>query len=115
MSDEEITWIIYYGDGTTFDSSMGRPEDASPWDIQVIAEVNEEVGRVLHTRSDYYLFVDGKWVGVDYVGLVDYLANVFGIVKVGRMADRQAYRNLLERARVDPGLPPKSGRLQSEN
>ena len=109
-----IDWKIFYSDGSTFDSSMGDPEDVPPWDIQVIAQINEDIGRHLSSQADYYLFIDGKWVGLDFVGLVDYLANILKIVKVGRMIDRENFRELLEQAHNDPDLPPKSGWLQGE-
>ena len=111
---KKVDWKIFYGDESTFDSSQGDPDDAPPWDIQVIAEINNDIGRKLHSQADYYLFINGKWVGIDSIGLIDYLANVLGIVKVGRQIDRQKFREVLDRARNDPGLPKKSGWLQDE-
>ena len=110
----EVNWRIYYSDGSIFDNSMGDPNHAPPWDIQVIAQINEAVGRHLSSQADYYLFIDGKWVGVDFVGLVDYLANVLGIVKVGRQIDRKRFREILDKSQHDPDFPKKSGWLQDE-
>lgn len=109
-----IDWKAWFSDFSTFDSSQGGFPDVPPWDIQVIAEVNEEVGRKLHSQADYYLFIDGKWVGVDWVGLIDYLTNVLKIVKVGRMIDRELFRQILQAAHDDPELPKKSGWHQDE-
>jgi hypothetical protein len=110
-----IDWVVYYKKQTTFTDEEGDPVDVPPWGVQVIAQADDRVGRRLVSKKDYYLFVDGQWVGVDFTGLIDYLANVLGIVKVGRMIDRQEYRDILEQARIDQlGLPPKSGWLQDE-
>lgn len=110
-----IDWVVYYDKKTTFNNDDGDPIDAPPWGVQVIAQTEGQVGRELVSQADFYLFIDGKWVGVDFVGLIDQLANVLGIVKVGRMIDRQQYRSILEQARIDQlGLPPKSGWLQGE-
>ncbi len=109
-----INWKVWFSDFFTFDSSQGGFSDVPPWDIQVIAERNDEVGRRLYSQADYYLFIDGKWVGVDWVGLIDYLVNVLKIVKVGRMIDRELFRQILAQAHNDPDLPPKSGWLQGE-
>lgn len=110
-----IDWVVYYNRETTFNNDDGDPIDAPAWGIQVIAQTDDQVGRRLISQSDFYLFIDGKWVGVDFIGLIDHLANVLGIVKVGRMIDRQQYRAILEQAGIDQlGLPPKSGWLQNE-
>lgn len=114
MATDKITWRIYYSNGIAYDSSMGDPELAPGWDVQVIAEVDPDIGRRLHSRADYYLYIDGRWVGMDFIGLVDHLANVLKIVKVGRMIDRGLYRALLAKAFNDPELPRKSGWHQDE-
>jgi hypothetical protein len=115
VASNDIEWRIYYSDGSTFDSSQGSPDDAPAWDIQVIAERDGQVGRRLLSKADYYFYLDGCWIGVDDIGLVDYLANVFRVIKVGRqLPARKDFREILEKAQVDPDLPPKSGWLQDE-
>lgn len=113
-----VTWRIYYGDGTTFDSSMGTPQQAPGLDVQVIVQPDERVGRVLLTRFDWYYFRTdlGEWWASDYFGLLDQLTSdrdgVVVAVKAGRNA--RAYDEILQRALHDPDFPTKSARLAGE-
>lgn len=110
-----MDWKIYLDDGSTFGDEDGTPLDAPGWGVQVIAQADPQVGRRLISQADYYIFIDGNWVGLDDVGLIDYLANILKIVKVGRQLPiRNDYRAILEQARTDPDLPAKDGWLQDE-
>ena len=109
-----IDWLIVYGDGSIFSSDDGAWEDAPAWDAQIVIEKNETVGRRLHTRNDYFIMVDGRPINVDFTGLIDYLANVLGIVKIGRMLPPEQYRALVAKAVKVDGFPQKSAYLPDE-
>ena len=109
-----MDWLIIYSDGSTYSSDDGAWKDAPGWDAQVVVEANETVGRRLHTRNDYWLLIDGRPVNVDFTGLLDYLANVLGIVKVGRMLPAEQYRALVAQAIEADGFPRKSAFLPDE-
>jgi hypothetical protein len=111
---KEIQWKVWNSKFEAFDSSQGDFEDVPGWDIQVVAVRDERVGKRLHHHADYYIMVDGEWVGVDDTGLLDYLVNVLKIVKVGRHIGTDLFRQILRVATDDPDLPKKSGRLPDE-
>jgi hypothetical protein len=109
-----ILWRVYYGDGTTFDSDMGEPQDAPCTNVQVIAEPHPEVGRRLWQKCDYYWY-DGFWWGGDIVGFLDYLMwPGLKVVKFGRAIHLAEFRDIYVRAKVDPDFQPKSGWLPDE-
>lgn len=110
-----MDWKLYYGDGSTFSSDQGwtGAHAAPAWGVQCIVQADEQVGRHLVTNGDYYVYRDGSWLGLDLIGLIDYLTDL-GIVKVGRFLPRQAYQDILSKALHDPDFPAKSARLPSE-
>lgn len=91
-------WRIYYDGGATFSSEDGSPFDAPAWGVLVILdkEQEREYHNPVHQR-DYYLHVDGGWVGVDFTGLLDRLT-AMGIVKVGRTVHEAEYMRAIEAA-----------------
>ena len=109
-----IDWRIYYSDGDTFSSDEGDPGDAPGWSAQIVLVKDEEVGRRLICMSDYYIYHDAAWLGVDFVGLMDHLVNELCIVKVGRMITKSQWRDLHDLAIADKDFPQKSARDQRE-
>jgi len=107
-----IQWCIYYGDGGIFDNTNGSPEDAPALNVQVVAQVNDEMGRQYIVHRDYYVFDaagDGAWAGVDLFGLWDYMSTPgFKIVKFGRVIHLSEYRRIVGIALRDDALPVKS-------
>ncbi len=60
-------WRIYYADGSTFDSSMGGPEDAPVENVQIIAELRDG-RRIAHSLAeDYYIWDGEKWETSTYI------------------------------------------------
>lgn len=128
-SPEGVEWRIYYSDGSTFDSRDGLPSDAPALRVQVIAQADASVGRVLVQNGDYYWYFDGSWFGGDIAGVYNYLIvsgildpeTVFespiamlrwmtgtGCVKLGEMLRAQDFIEIYHRAYDDPDLPTKS-------
>ena len=69
-----MDWIIFYGDGRTFDSTQGAPGDADPHDIACIVVPDPEVGRIIMYGWDWYIFKSGdesEWSGHDIHGVTD--------------------------------------------
>ena len=108
-----LEWRIYYGDDSTYDSNDGSPEDAPAANIQAIVQFNELVGRELLRKFDFYLHIDGQWIGVDWFGLVDHMMDQ-GIVKSGRCLPREQYQKISYKALHDSDFPPKSATLEGE-
>ena len=109
-----MRWAVYYGDGRRFTDSDGSPADAPAWDVQVIAQESDRVGRILIEQfegKDYYVFRDGEWYVCDYTGLIDSLAHFPGcIVRFGRTRSDGNYAAARQRALNDDYFPRKSGR-----
>jgi len=106
-----VDWRIYYGDGSTYDSS-GSPFDAPALDVQaIIIRVNDPAnsyGRGLVARFDYYWWVpeSQEWFGGDLFGLFDYLTNTLGPKRVlfGRTIGNAEHQDIITRALADKEL-----------
>ena len=96
-------WVVYYGDGSTYSSEDGSSPPAR--DVQVIVQRHPEVGVELVTASDYYVWRNGRWWGVDLFGLFDYLTRP-GPKKVlfGRTIETEVYKRIIKRACEDTDL-----------
>ena len=87
-----MDWIIFYGEHDkppTFSSDDGAWEDAPAWGIQAIVYRNIETGWSVVTTGDYYIRLDdGSFLPLGEDALLDYVANVWKVAKVGRMVSR---------------------------
>jgi hypothetical protein len=72
-----LMWRIYYGDGTTFDNTDGKPPVR---DVQVIIQQHPDVGWHTMCKYDYYVWWGERWQGVDEIGLYDLLEEL-GLMK----------------------------------
>ncbi len=104
-----LSWRIYYSDGTTFDSSQGRPEDAPAWGVQCIIQTCPDEGKNLTTRHDFYWRDEGRWVGGDFIGLVDALARNCTCVRFGRWMPAQRFEMIDRLANEDKDFVTESG------
>lgn len=96
-----MDWTIYYGDGTTYE---GPVELAPARDVQVIAQVDRALGWIAASGTDYYVWRDGRWFGVDKFGLFDYLiAPGWKRVLFGRMLTAEEYNAVWARVTADRG------------
>ena len=97
-----MNWRIYYSDGATFSSEDGAWEEAPGWDIQVVLFRNAETGWAMRHHGDFFrLAGDGAVVGMDEVGMLDYVSNILGVVKIGRMLTQEKFANVYGRAKQD--------------
>lgn len=117
----KLNWRIYYGDGTTFDDSMGSPFEAPSINVQVIVGYDRDNGRqMLHFWDWYYYRNDdiGEWWGADIHGLLDQLLHdkkgEIIAVKQGRTLGNNAYQEIVKRAQADPDFLPQSAKTKLE-
>jgi hypothetical protein len=107
-----LKWRIYYGDGNTYDSSMGSPENAPSRNVQCIVEHDPDVGRVILADDDWYYFDTAwqRWLKSDIHGLLDKLLERPAVTITGVMSGRsiQSYREVIAMAQADPDFPLKS-------
>lgn len=108
-----MRWKIFYGDGSTFSSGDGTPDDAPALNVQCIVQVDEEVGRYILSRRDYYWYEGDTWYGGDIFGLFDFLIRR-SLVKFGRMIGDEEFKGFLRIAAEDSDFPRKSAWKRDE-
>lgn len=107
-----IDWKIYYGDGSTYSSEDGPAEQAPKINCQAVVQNHEVVGHSVEHTTDYYVWFDGFWRGVEIFGLWDYLSQPGSkVVLFGRWVPNDEYREFLNKALNDPEVPKKSAWL----
>ena len=106
-----MKWRVYYTDGSTFDSSMGSPQDAPAYGIAGIIQNAPDSGRAFVMGVDFYWFdaAADYWNGGDLAGLLDHISNVTGEVKQARtMARHEDWRAVKEQMLKDTDFQPLS-------
>jgi len=97
-----MKWKIYYGDGTTFDSNIGSPNETPSLNVQVILCKDNINGRNIYHTWDWYYWNGETWRGADIHGLLDQLLNdkegKITAVKQGRTIRDDIYENILKKA-----------------
>ncbi len=110
-----MNWRIYYTDGSTFDNSQGKCEDAPAFGVVCIVYPDKLVGRVILHRHDWYYWIGEEegWSGGDIYGLLDRLLHRLPTEAVlqGRNVSNKMFRNIMARADKDPDFPATSGKL----
>ncbi len=117
-----MDWRIYYGDGSTFSANQGVPNDAPPFNVQAIVQVDRakhSVGRtILHGWSFYYWREDHKeWWGDSREGVLDmmYAREPICALLQGRNIHKDQFDNVMFVARHDPAFPVKSANRKLES
>lgn len=103
MSGKIPDWIIFYGDGSTFDSTQGEAGEAPSADVQVVVQIDADHKWVTYAQSKCYVWGwkdDNRWIGVDDLGYLDYLLNYRGwkAILVGRWCDEKTFNRIFKRA-----------------
>jgi hypothetical protein len=100
-------WKIWYEGDETFNSSQGTWKQAPGWGAQVITFLRPDLvepkfgGRGWALAEGGAVFrktQDGHIVACNQDALMDYVVNVLGIVKAGRMLSGAEYREILGNA-----------------
>ena len=111
-------WRIYYDDGSTFDSTMGSPENAPSFGLLCIVFPDEDHGRLVMQGWDWYFYHDEEknWWGADIHGLLDQMLHNLPVraLKQGRNSPAKVWRETLHRATLDSDFPPKSAMCKRE-
>ena len=94
-----MKWRIYYEHGRTYDGPE-PPVGENARGVQAVVQDHPEVRAEIVTSSDYYVWHQGRWKGVDSNGLFDYLLDS-GIVLLGRTITREEYQAIIRRAAAD--------------
>lgn len=115
-----MDWIIFYGDGSTFDSTQGEPADAPTYDICCMAVPDQDVGRIVLYGWDWYIYKEGKypeWSGHDIHGFIDQLLHNFKDIRAvvqGRCYATRQFKDIYQRAVEYGNLMVKNGWKKDE-
>lgn len=110
-----MQWRIYYGDGSTYDSTTGNPEEAPPLNVQLIIMSDTENGRRILHLWDWYYWTGIEWWGSDLHGMLDNLLHgKIVAVKQGRNVSNKTYHDLMKKATQDKDFKPKSATMPNE-
>lgn len=111
-----LDWRIYYDDGSTFDSSMGEPEDAPGFGVQCVVEADDDAGRVVLAGFDWYYYHCGscRWWGSDIHGLLDKLLHRIDVEALMQGRNCVDFNAILHKATNDPDFPRKSAKVPRE-
>lgn len=114
-----MQWRVYYASGETYSSEDGHPHNAPGRYALVVVQRDDQCGRVLIHGFDWYILdTDGAWHGMpDRADVDEYVLDlphrVMRVVKGFGVPDR-TFAEILQRAKNDPGFPPKSATRASE-
>ena len=104
-----MKYRVYYSDGSTHDS--GDPYDTPIWGVLAIVELSKRHGRRVVSGGDYYVWSGTRWMSVDGIGMVQYLAKLGARavrVLVGEMVDEELWQDTMRMANTDPDFPERT-------
>lgn len=109
---KEIPFRIYYDGGDTYDDD---PYYAPAFGVLAIVQRDKAHGHRIVVFSDYFVWRDGGWVGVDHIGMIDYLQQP-GPRRVlfGRLVDKEYFYDVVRTAENDKDFPERSGKYTEE-
>ncbi len=116
-------WKIYYDDGKTFDSNDGTWEESPGWGTQAVVFLRPDIDKpklggrgweIAEGGSFFRKTQDGHIVSCNDDALLDYVVNMLGIVKVGRMLSGSEFRTIYARACEDLEMFDKQGFSKQE-
>jgi len=103
-----IDFRVYYDGGETY---SGDPYSAPAFGVLVIVQTNANHGREIVSSKDYFVWFEdrGKWLNMDFIGMLDYLAQP-GHKKVlfGRLVEDEYYYTVFKRAEEDLDFPART-------
>lgn len=111
-----MRWKIYYGDGSTFSSDDGEPEEAPRLNVQIIIQDDPDKIWIAQQRADYYVWEYGRWWGKDLFGLWEHLFLYAGlsIALAGKTIGSVDYMNIWRAAKNDPMFGKKAAFARHE-
>lgn len=93
-------WEVYYGDGSIVNYRESSVEALSGRNVQVVLQEDPDISWVTLSSSDYYIWKNDRWVGVDFTGLILYLIDSgWKKVLVGETITHKEFKGIFKRAR----------------
>lgn len=105
-TDPPVTFQVYYRDGSTY---SGDPFLTPTLEAVLVVEKDAEHGRRYVSGFDYLVWEDGRWYGVDQIGMFQYMVRL-GPRRVlfGVMMPNEDWNKLVWRARQNTLFPEKT-------
>jgi hypothetical protein len=111
----KIEWAVIYSDRSVYTNLDGSWEEAPAWGVQAVVFKSKETGWSIVEYGDYYARLEnGEFIPMDRDGLVDYSANVWKRIKVGRQLSRQEFNEVYAVARGLMGHLAKTAHFKRE-
>lgn len=109
-------WKIFYSDGSTFSDADGPYHSAPTLGVQVIAQEDPDVGRILLHGFTAYWWLNGGWFGGDRTGEFHYdiRRHVLKYKLFGETIENDQFDLILKTAMTDQYLPLKSAKHPRE-
>lgn len=112
---EEIEWVAVYPDLSVFTSLDGSWEDAPAWGMQAVIYTSKATGWSICTGGDHFhRLPSGEFIPLDDDGLVDYAANVWKKIKVGRQISQEEFNKVMRIAVEIMGAENKTAYFKRE-
>lgn len=89
---------IYYDDGSVVETDGKQPIPARG--VQIVVQEHPDIGWHTQSGSDYYVWRNGRYQGVDIFGLFDWLLDR-GDVLFGRTMTTKTYNEVMAQAMKD--------------
>jgi hypothetical protein len=96
---EKLEWIVINSKGEEYTNLDGPWEEGPKWDCQVVIFRDKDLkwamrhGAQEPTSDYFYIAPDGTCVGIKGIdALLDYVVNVLGVIKVGRMQTKDGWQ-----------------------
>ena len=106
---KNIVWRIYYGDKSTFDSSMGTPAEAPSTGVICIVQKDRQHGFVVTAFKDFYWRENGEWWGSDQAGFWQHMFTPGSkVVKFGQSVPGELFNEIMSQATKDQQFGVKS-------
>lgn len=113
--DVSPEWAVIYSDQSVFSNLDGTWEEAPGFGIQAIVYKSKETGWSIATDGHYYTRLsDGSFLPLGFDALMDYVVNVWGVAKIGRMISRDEYGVAMGKANELMRDVVKTGSFKSE-
>lgn len=106
-----MKWKIYYENGSAYSNEDGDIFFAPTQGVQIVCFSDEDVGRRMIHRFDYYWPTTYGFSGGDLFALYEYLTGL-GPKKVffGKTVSDKTFKEILDKVLCDCYFPPKSAK-----
>lgn len=112
---EGVEWAAVYPDLSVFTNLDGAWEEAPSWGMQAVVYKSKLTGWSICIGGHYiHRLPSGEFIPMDKDGVIDYSANVWKTIKVGRQLSRGEFNEVTRIARDIMGAENKTAYFKEE-